>query len=78
MNKFTKLRRRAQSLFFPPQKQRDAGAGIVEYAAIIILVAAIAVAIFQLGLVDNISGAIGSAVSDILSGPSSPVDPEDT
>lgn len=78
MNKLTELRRRAQSLCFPSQKQRDEGAGIVEYAAIIILVAAIAVAIFQLGLVDNISGAIGSAVSDILSGPSSPVDPEDT
>lgn len=71
MNKLTKLRRRAQSLFFPPQKQRDAGAGIVEYAAIIILVAAIAVAIFQLGLVEDISGSIGSSVDSILDGPGS-------
>ena len=78
MNKLTELRARAQTLFFPPQRQRDEGAGIVEYAAIIILVAAIAVAIFQLGLVENISGAIGSAVSDILGGPSSPSAPDES
>lgn len=53
----------------PPSKKDDRGAGIVEYAAILILVAAIAVAIFSLGLPDIIRGAIGSAVSDVIDGP---------
>ena len=78
MNKLTELRARAQTLFFPPQGQRDEGAGIVEYAAIIILVAAIAVAIFQLGLVEDISGSIGSSVDSILGGPGGAVDPGNT
>jgi len=52
-----------------PSKRDDKGAGIVEYAAILILVAAIAVGVFALGIPENISGAVGTAVSDILSGP---------
>ncbi|WP_082376010.1 hypothetical protein [Nocardiopsis sp. NRRL B-16309] len=56
----------------PPSRKSDTGAGIVEYAAIVILVAAIAVAIYQLGLVENISGSIGTAVSNVLNGPSGP------
>lgn len=51
-------------------RDRDEGAGIVEYAAILILVAAVAVAVFNLGLVERISQAISSAVSSALSGPS--------
>jgi Flp pilus assembly pilin Flp len=53
----------------PPSKKNDTGAGLVEYAAIVILVAAIAVAIYQLGLVENISGGIRSSVDDVLEGP---------
>ncbi|GAA0992977.1 hypothetical protein ABZ234_32890 [Nocardiopsis sp. NPDC006198] len=53
----------------PPSERQDEGAGIVEYAAILILVAAIAVGVFALGIPENISGAVGTAVSDILSGP---------
>jgi Flp pilus assembly pilin Flp len=56
----------------PPSRKNDTGAGLVEYAAIVILVAAIAVAIYQLGLVENISGSIGTSVSNVLNGPSSP------
>lgn len=52
-----------------PKKKTDRGAGIVEYAAILILVAAIAVAIFNLGLVEQIRGAIGGAVDDVVEGP---------
>lgn len=66
MNKLTELRARAQTLFFPPQRQRDEGAGIVEYAAILILVAAIAAAVFALGLPSTISDAIGSTVVEVL------------
>lgn len=77
MNKLTKLRRRAQSLFFPPQKQRDAGAGIVEYAAILILVAAVAAAIFALGLPSTISDAIGSTVVEVLQSDSDSTDTPD-
>ncbi len=72
MNKLTELRRRAQSLFFPSQKQRDEGAGIVEYAAILILVAAVAVALFALDIPSQVGGAIATSVSDILSGPVPP------
>ena len=75
MNKLTELRRRAQSLFFPSQKQRDEGAGIVEYAAILILVAAVAVGVFGLGIHTLIIDAIDVAVDDILSGPG--VEPEE-
>lgn len=69
MNKLTELRARAQTLFFPPQRQRDEGAGIVEYAAILILVAAIAVALFAIGLPDSISNGIRGAVDSVLLGP---------
>lgn len=66
MNKLTELRARAQTLFFPPQRQRDEGAGIVEYAAILVLIAAIAVGVFALGIPDQIRGSIDSNVSQIL------------
>ena len=77
MNKLTKLRRRAQSLFFPSQKQRDEGAGIVEYAAILILVAAVAAAVFALGLPSTISDAIGSTVVEVLQSDSDSADTPD-
>ncbi|WP_306369179.1 hypothetical protein [Nocardiopsis sp. CC223A] len=60
------------ALIIPPSKKNDNGAGIVEYAAILILVAAVAVGLFALGIPENITGAIGTAISDILSGPSGP------
>ena len=53
----------------PPSKRDDKGAGIVEYAAILILVAAIAVAVFALGIPDQIRGAIDSAITRTLTGP---------
>ncbi|WP_116244283.1 hypothetical protein [Nocardiopsis sp. FIRDI 009] len=62
----------------PSPRRGDRGAGMVEYAAIIILVAAIATAIFQLGLVENITGAIGSAVDNVLNGPQQPGAPAPT
>ncbi|MFD6095611.1 hypothetical protein ACFVWN_08645 [Nocardiopsis flavescens] len=54
------------ALIAPPPRQNDDGAGFVEYVAIIILVAAIAVAIYSLGLVSNISGSIGENVDAVL------------
>jgi len=54
----------------PPSKRDDKGAGIVEYAAILILVAAIAVAVFALGLPGRISDGIGAAITSVLTGPS--------
>lgn len=49
-------------------EERDAGAGFVEYAGILIIVAAIFAMIDQLGLDGMISGAIGNAVSDVVGG----------
>ncbi|MFE3457671.1 hypothetical protein ACFXKD_08995 [Nocardiopsis aegyptia] len=72
MKSLTRLWVALSTYVAPQSKKTDTGAGIVEYAAIVILVAAIAVAIYQLGLVENISGSIGTAVSNVLSGPSAP------
>ncbi|WP_215457223.1 hypothetical protein [Streptomyces sp. ATCC 21386] len=49
-------------------KDRDAGAGFVEYAGIMIIVAGIFVMIDQLGLDGLISQAIGDAVGDVVGG----------
>ena len=68
----SKLWATLSALIVPPSKKNDTGAGIVEYAAILILVAAVAVGMFALGIPENITGAIGTAISDILSGPSGP------
>ncbi|WP_433698109.1 hypothetical protein [Nocardiopsis sp. CA-288880] len=53
----------------PPSERQDEGAGIIEYAAIVILVAAIAMAVFALGVPSLISDAISTAIDDALSGP---------
>ncbi|QES34382.1 hypothetical protein DEJ48_14110 [Streptomyces venezuelae] len=47
---------------------RDAGAGFVEYAGLMILIAGIFVLIDGLGLDGQISGAIQDAVSDVVGG----------
>lgn len=49
-------------------KQRDAGAGFVEYAGIMIIVAGIFVMIDGLGLDGMISGAIATAVGNVIGG----------
>jgi hypothetical protein len=49
-------------------KGRDAGAGFVEYAGIMIIVAGIFVMIDGLGLDGLISGAILAAVSNVIGG----------
>ena len=49
-------------------KNRDAGAGFVEYAGIMIIVAGIFVMIDGLGLDGLISGAILTAVSNVIGG----------
>ncbi|CAL9421221.1 hypothetical protein SUDANB121_01872 [Nocardiopsis dassonvillei] len=54
------------ALIVPPSQKNDDGAGFVEYVAIVILVAAIAVAIYSLGLVSNISGSIGENIDAVL------------
>ncbi|WP_338900307.1 hypothetical protein WBG99_12110 [Streptomyces sp. TG1A-60] len=49
-------------------KGRDAGAGFVEYAGIMIIIAGIFVMIDGLGLDGLISGAILSAVTNVIGG----------
>ncbi|WP_435105266.1 hypothetical protein [Nocardiopsis synnemataformans] len=69
MNSLTKLWVTLSTFLVPTSKEEDKGAGIVEYAAILILVAAIAVGIWALGIPDQIRQAIGSSVDQILQGP---------
>lgn len=47
-------------------RERDAGAGFVEYAGLMILIAGIYTLIDQLGLDGKISQAIGNAVNDVI------------
>ncbi|MEU2564309.1 hypothetical protein ABZ626_34010 [Streptomyces longispororuber] len=49
-------------------RERDRGAGFVEYAGLMILIAGIFVLIDGLGLDGQISGAIQDAVSDVIGG----------
>ncbi|MET8643790.1 hypothetical protein ABZX69_20765 [Streptomyces sp. NPDC004074] len=49
-------------------KGRDAGAGFVEYAGLMIIIAGIFTLIDQLGLDGLISGAIGDAVDRVIGG----------
>ncbi|WP_327353752.1 hypothetical protein [Streptomyces sp. NBC_01304] len=48
--------------------QKDEGAGFVEYAGLLILIAAIVTAVMGLGLDDTISTAIEEAVTEITGG----------
>ncbi|MFE7671256.1 hypothetical protein ACFU5N_03470 [Streptomyces albidoflavus] len=48
--------------------RRDRGAGFVEYAGLMILIAGIFTLIDQLGLDGKISKAIGDAVNDVIGG----------
>ncbi|WP_017599700.1 Flp family type IVb pilin [Nocardiopsis lucentensis] len=78
MSSLTKLWVFLSTRAVPSPRRDDRGAGMVEYAAIVILVAAIATAIYQLGLIENITGAIGSAVDNVLNGPQQPGAPAPT
>lgn len=49
-------------------RERDSGAGFVEYAGLMILIAGIYTLIDQLGLNGRISQAIGNAVDDVIGG----------
>ncbi|WP_374194773.1 hypothetical protein [Streptomyces sp. VRA16 Mangrove soil] len=49
-------------------ERRDAGAGFVEYAGLMILIAGIFVAIDSLGLDGMISGAIMDAINNVIGG----------
>lgn len=59
---------RAQIAAVPPRRRSDQGASIIEYAAVIILVAAVAAAIFALGIPEQVRGAVNSSITEILNG----------
>ncbi len=71
MNSLTRLWVSLSAFLVPASKKEDRGAGIVEYAAILILVAAVAFAVYQLGLAESISNGIRGAVDRVLRGPTS-------
>ena len=48
---------------------KDRGVSLIEYAALVLLVGALAFAIFQLEIVGRISDAVGLNVDRILEGP---------
>ena len=66
MSKLRELWLRAQTCLVPPRRKSDQGASIIEYAAVIILVAAIAAAIFAIGIPEQIRGAVNSSITEIL------------
>ena len=66
MNRFTAWTRKVISR--TRGAHRDAGAGFVEYAGLMIIIAGIFTLIDQLGLDGTISGAIGDAVSRVTGG----------
>ena len=68
MSKLRELWLRAQTCLVPPRRKSDQGASIIEYAAVIILVAAVAAAIFAIGIPDQIRSAVEGSISDILNG----------
>ncbi|MFD6949251.1 hypothetical protein A6A08_05315 [Nocardiopsis sp. TSRI0078] len=71
MNSLTRLWVTLSTFLVPSSEEEDKGAGIVEYAAVILLVAAIAFAVYQLGLAESISNSIRGAVDRVLRGPTS-------
>ncbi|WP_369248899.1 hypothetical protein [Streptomyces sp. R41] len=66
MNRFERWTRTVVSRI--QGKERDAGAGFVEYAGLMIIIAGIFTLIDQLGLDGLISGAIGDAVDRVIGG----------
>ncbi|POM25056.1 hypothetical protein BTM25_36980 [Actinomadura rubteroloni] len=49
-------------------RRSDEGASLIEYAALIVLAAAIVAALYAAGIVDKLSTAVGSALDKIFSG----------
>jgi hypothetical protein len=66
MSRFTRWRKTVVSRM--RGAGRDAGAGFVEYAGLMIIIAGIFVMIDQLGLDGTISSAIGDAVDRVVGG----------
>ncbi|WP_329137531.1 hypothetical protein [Streptomyces sp. NBC_00670] len=66
MSRFTRWRKAVVSRM--RGAGRDAGAGFVEYAGLMIIIAGIFVMIDQLGLDGTISSAIGDAVDRVVGG----------
>ncbi|MFF2845283.1 hypothetical protein ACFVT5_02975 [Streptomyces sp. NPDC058001] len=50
------------------EREKDAGAGFVEYAGLLIIIAGIFTAIDQLGLDGKIAQAIGNTVAKVIGG----------
>ena len=79
MSKLRELWLRAQTFVVPPRRKSDQGASIIEYAAVIILVAAVAAAVFAIGIPEQIRGAVEGSITEILNsgdsdGPEQPGD----
>lgn len=68
MSKLRELWLRAQTCLVPPRRKSDQGASIIEYAAVIILVAAVAAAVFAIGIPDRVSQGVQTSITEILSG----------
>ncbi|MFD9275736.1 hypothetical protein ACFWD7_00400 [Streptomyces mirabilis] len=66
MNRFDRWKRTVVSRM--RGEKRDVGAGFVEYAGLMILIAGIFVMIKGLNLAGTISGAIGTAVNNVIGG----------
>lgn len=68
MSKLRELWLRAQTSLVPSHRKSDQGASIIEYAAVIILVAAVAAAVFAIGIPDRVSQGVQTSITEILSG----------
>lgn len=66
MNKLTELRRRVSDFFTLPSRKSEKGATLIEYAAIIVIIAGVVTAIVAIGIPQRISQSLMTSITDIL------------
>ncbi|ASU57184.1 MULTISPECIES: hypothetical protein [Nocardiopsis] len=66
MNSLTKLWVTLSTFLVPTSKEKDKGATLIEYAAIVILIAGIVAAILAIGIPSRIGQSITTAITEIL------------
>ncbi|WP_285731571.1 hypothetical protein [Nocardiopsis sp. ATB16-24] len=68
MNNLTALWAKLRAFLVPTSQKEDRGATILEYAAVIILIAGVVAAITAIGIPSRIGQSITTAITEILTG----------